>query len=103
MIPTDATAQSSRVSVTMSRMVRMPRRVLADEVSRWRRLNSTSDEALERLPSLSFSAGSAARWPQPSLQEARHEEADSPRGACASMRKASDIGADMNHLWPVSR
>ena len=25
----------------------------------------------------------------------------SPPGACASTRKASDIGADMNHLWPV--
>ena len=26
----------------------------------------------------------------------------SPPGACASTRKASHMGADMNHLWPVS-
>ena len=24
-----------------------------------------------------------------------------PPGACASTRKASHMGADMNHLWPV--
>ena len=27
---------------------------------------------------------------------------DSPPGACASTRKASDIGAEQNHLWPFS-
>jgi hypothetical protein len=27
---------------------------------------------------------------------------DTPPAACASIRNASDIGADMNHLWPVN-
>ena len=27
----------------------------------------------------------------------------SPPGAWASTKKASDIGAEQNHLWPVSR
>ena len=50
---------------------------------------------------------------RPSGKMPRHEEAAQTRcGAsvpalspaiCASIRKASHIGADMNHLWPVSR
>ena len=28
---------------------------------------------------------------------------ESPSPACASTRNASDIGADMNHLWPLRR
>jgi hypothetical protein len=35
--------------------------------------------------------------------EARHEEAAQPASVCARVRNASDIGAEQNHLCPVSR
>jgi hypothetical protein len=37
------------------------------------------------------------------FQQSRHEEASHALARLASMTKASLIGADMNHLWPVSR
>ena len=65
--------------------------------------NSTSLEAFERLPSLSFSRW---RWnaffvPSGSTRGSRKQE--SPPGAWARTRKASHIGAEQNHLCPVSR
>ena len=33
---------------------------------------------------------------------ARHQEAGQAAGACARVRKPSEIGAEQNHLWPIS-
>ena len=65
--------------------------------------NSTSAEAFERLPSLSFSRSSRIAFVDAVGKDARHEETGEPLPACASTRKASDIGAEKNHLWPVMR
>src|SRR5258708_4666916 len=53
MIADEATAQSSLVSVTMSMIVLMPAPG-SPTISPMAPANSTSEEALERLPSLSF-------------------------------------------------
>ena len=62
---------------------------------------SISAEALARLPSLSLRRWSGWRC-APVGQPARHEEAGEPAAVCASVRKASDIGAEQNHLCPTS-
>src|SRR3979409_407432 len=93
--------QSNRVWLTISMIVGTPRPsspIIRPHVPS----NSTSLEALERLPSLSLS-----RWRRNTLRSpsgvkrgtAKHE---SPPSACASTRKRSHIGAEQNHLWPVS-
>ena len=64
--------------------------------------NSTSDEAFDRLPSLSFSLWKRSALTVPSGRKRGMRKHDSPLGACASTRNASLIGADMNHLCPVS-
>jgi len=64
------------------------------------RSNSTSLEALLRFPSLSLSRW---RWkPLRSRQASSggRRKQESPRGACASTRNASLIGAEQNHLCP---
>ena len=75
--PALATAQSSRVSVTISRIVATPR-----PSSPTRQApapsNSTSAEALERLPSLSFSRSSRIALTRAVGKEARHQEAGEP-------------------------
>lgn len=91
--------QSSRVWFTISMMVLTPRpssptshpRVPSD---------STSEEAFARLPSLSF-----RRWMRKVLRVSSGRtrgtrKQESPPGACASARNASDIGAEQNHLCP---
>ena len=65
--------------------------------------NSTSAEALERLPSLSFSRSSRIAFAVPSGRKRGIRKQVSPLSACASTRKASDIGAEKNHLCPVMR
>ncbi|MNT23730.1 hypothetical protein D3C72_1591610 [compost metagenome] len=65
---------------------------------------STSDEALERSPILSFSRMTrkpALRVPSGSQRGSRKQVR--PPGAWARVRKASDMGAEQNHLCPVSR
>ena len=64
--------------------------------------NSTSEEALERLPSLSLSRWRRIALTLPSGRKRGTRKQVRPPGAWASTRKASHIGADMNHLWPVS-
>ena len=63
--------------------------------------NSTSDEALDRLPSLFFSRCSAngLRLPSGSTRGTRKQL--SPASAWASTRNRSHIGAEQNHLCPV--
>src|SRR5262249_47537573 len=58
-------------------------------------------EAFERLPSLSFRRWKWIAFTSPSGRKRGIKKHDRPPGACASTRNASDIGADMNHLWPA--
>ena len=66
--------------------------------------NSTSAEAFDRLPSLSFRRliriGVARAVRQ---RRAAAGSTTSPASSCASTRCASHCGAEKNHLWPVSR
>src|ERR1044072_33867 len=64
--------------------------------------NSISLEALERLPSLSLSRCRRKRLRSPSGVQRGKRKQEMPPSAWARTRKASHIGADMNHLWPVS-
>ena len=94
--------QSSRVRFTISRMVRTPR------PSSPRRhptvpSNSISLEAFDRLPSLSLSRWMANGLRLPSSRMRGTRKQLRPASVCASTRNASDIGAEQNHLWPVSR
>ena len=87
--------QSSRVCVTISMIVATPRPSSPSSCAGSSR-NSTSAEASERVPSLSF-----RRWSSnPGPRSARKH--DSPAGAWARMRKTSQAGWEQNHLWPVS-
>ncbi len=65
--------------------------------------NSTSLEAFDLLPSLSLRRWMRMALSVPSGVQRGMKKQESPFGACASTRKASHIGADMNHLWPVRR
>ena len=63
--------------------------------------NSTSLEAFERLPSLSLSR---CRWKplrSPSGVKRGIRKQETPVSVWARTRKASHIGAEQNHLWPV--
>ncbi len=64
--------------------------------------NSTSAEAFDRLPSLSLSRWIRNTLRVPSSNTRGTRKQVSPPGACASTRKPSDIGAEQNHLCPVS-
>ena len=63
--------------------------------------NSTSELALALLPSLSFRRWIWMALREPSGSTRGRKKQLSPAGACASTRKASHIGAEKNHLWPV--
>ncbi|GDY61904.1 hypothetical protein SAV14893_012970 [Streptomyces avermitilis] len=102
----DPRTQSSRVAATISMIVRTPR-----PSSPTRRAqvpsNSTSLDALDRLPSLSLSrwTRNTLRVPSSSTRGTRKQVRPPPsvaEAACASTRNPSDIGAEQNHLWPVS-
>ena len=65
---------------------------------------STSAEALERLPSLSFSRIRRIPLRVPSGSTRGSRKQDRPwSGVCASTMNRSLIGAEVNHLWPVMR
>ena len=70
-------AQSSRVSCTISMMVRTPRPPRR-RARRTRRRTRLRDEALERLPSLSLSRWKPQRVDRAVGAEARHQEAGEP-------------------------
>ena len=97
----EPSTQSSRVWLTISMIVGTPApsspTSQAEAAS-----NSTSLEAFERLPSLSFSRWMRKRLRSPSGVQRGKRKQERPPSAWASTRKASHIGADMNHLWPVS-
>ena len=92
--------QSRRVMLTISTMVRTPR-PSSPTSQPTAPSYSISEEAFERLPSLSFSRirRIALRSPPGSTRGTRKQER--PPGACARVRNRSDIGAEVNHLWPT--
>ena len=93
--------QSSLVALTISMIVATPRpgspTGQANAAS-----YSTSDEAFDLLPSLSLSRWMrmALRVPSGSTRGSRKQL--SPSGAWARTRNRSHIGAEQNHLCPVS-
>ncbi len=95
----DIITQSRRVQLTISMMVFTP--CPSGPTSQATvPSNSGSEEALERLPSLSLRRWmrKVLRVPSGSTRGTRKQ--DSPPGAWASTRKTSHIGAEVNHLWP---
>ena len=93
--------QSRRVWLTISMIVATPRPsspTIRAQVLR----NSTSLEAFERLPSLSLRRWIRIGLRSPSGVKRGIKKQERPPSAWARTRKASHIGADMNHLWPVS-
>ena len=64
---------------------------------------STSADALDLLPSLSFSRCRCIPFLVPSGRTLGSRKQDSPPGAWASTMNKSPIGAEVNHLCPVSR
>ncbi len=102
MPPAAISAQSSRVMLTISMIVATPRP--SSPTSQPSAPSySTSLDALDLLPSLSLSRcrKKALRVPSGSTRGTRKQ--DRPPGAWARVRNRSDIGAEVNHLWPVSR
>lgn len=94
--------QSRRVMLTISMMVGTPRpssptsQPVAPSYS-------ISADALDLLPSLSLSRWIRSRLRVPSGSTRGSRKQLRPPGACARVRKTSDIGAEVNHLWPVRR
>ena len=92
--------QSSRVRLTISMMVGTPR-PSSPTSQATAPSYSISLEALAWLPSLSLSRCTNIRLRAPSGSIRGNRKHDSPPGACASTRKMSHIGAEVNHLCPV--
>ena len=97
--PAEPSTQSSRVAATISMMVRTPR---PSSPSRSATVpsNSSSDEALDRLPSLSLRRTTSSWLRVPSGSTRGTTKQVTPPAACASTRNTSFIGAEVNHLWP---
>src|ERR1700709_936846 len=64
--------------------------------------NSSSEEALERLPSLSLRRWIWKALRSPSGVQRGSRKQETPESVWARTRKASHIGAEQNHLWPTS-
>jgi hypothetical protein len=62
--------------------------------------NSTSEEAFEQLPNLSFKRWIKKLLLLPSGKSRGSRKQDSPPGAWAKIKNASHIGAEQNHLCP---
>ena len=101
MIAVDPTMQLKRVSATIWMIVATPRPGSptrhANAFS-----NSISDDALERLPSLSFRRWMKIALRVPSGLNRGSRKHVKPPSRYASVRKPSLIGAEQNHLWPVN-
>jgi hypothetical protein len=98
----DPMTQSSRVCPTISMMVRTPRP--GSPTSRPHvPSNSTSDEALERLPSLSFRRCRRKGLRVPSGRTRGTAKQPMPSSVRARTRNRSHIGAEQNHLCPRRR
>ena len=94
--------QSRRVMLTISMMVGTPR-PSSPTSQPTAPSYSSSAEALDLLPSLSLSRIRCRRLRLPSGRTRGSTKQLRPPGAWASVRKRSDIGAEVNHLCPVSR
>ena len=93
--------QSRRVWPTISMIVCTPRPG-SPTIRASAPCSSISLDAFERLPSLSFNRCRCMALRVPSGRIRGSAKHDRPSGACASTRKRSHIGAEQNHLWPVS-
>ena len=101
-IPATPTTMSKRVWCAISIRVGMPRPgspTSQAQVSRY----SISDDAFERFPHLSL-----RRWMRNGLRVASGRERGTkkqvtPSARRASVKKASLMGAEQNHLWPIRR
>mmetsp|Transcript_18895 Transcript_18895/g.52029 ORF Transcript_18895/g.52029 Transcript_18895/m.52029 type:complete len:268 (-) Transcript_18895:323-1126(-) len=95
--------QSRRVCTTMSTMVRTPRPggpSITPHASRY----STSLEALDLSPSLSLSRCTVKPlFREPSGSQRGTMKQETPSLVCARVRKASHIGAEVNHLCPSNQ
>ncbi len=96
----EPSVQSSRVWLTISMIVGTPR-PSSPTIRAQAPGNSTSLEAFERLPSLSLSRWMWKRLRSPSGVKRGIRKQETPLSVCARTRKASHIGAEQNHLWPV--
>ena len=101
-VAVEPSTQSSRVAPTMSMMVRTPRpsspsraAPRAVELDLARGVGAVAELVLEALQ--------RERVARAVVERAGHDEAGEAAGAWASTRKTSLIGAEQNHLWPVSR
>ncbi len=96
----EAMTQSSRVTLTISTMVRIPR-PSSPTGQPTACSYSISADVLERLPNLSLSRcrRRGLRLPSGSTRGSRKHV--SPLGACARVRNTSLMGAEVNHLCPV--
>jgi hypothetical protein len=102
MSPVATSTLSSRIAEVVPSIVRRPRPsspIRTPQVSS----SSTSVVAFDRLPSFSFSRISRHVLRRPVSSIRGTAKSVSPAGACARTRKRSLIGAETNHLWPVSR
>ena len=102
MIDVEPRMQSSLVWLTISMMVRTPR---PSSPINWPETSASSIslDAFDRSPSLSFSRWIRMGFRVPSGLQRGTRKQLIPPGAWASIKKASDIGAEQNHLCPVSR
>jgi hypothetical protein len=98
----EPSTQSSRVIDTISMIVATPR-PSAPSRHPTAFSYSTSADALDRLPSLSLRRTSRMPLRLPSGSTRGTTKQVSPSGAWARVRNRSFIGAEVNHLWPVSR
>jgi hypothetical protein len=64
---------------------------------------SISDEALARLPSLSFRRWISMPFGVPSGRQRGAKKQHGPSSVRATVKKPSLIGAEQNHLCPFSR
>ena len=98
----EPSTQSSRVIDTISMIVATPR-PSAPSRQPTALSYSISADALDRLPSLSLRRTSRMPLRVPSGSTRGRTKQVSPPGAWASVRNRSFIGAEVNHLCPVSR
>ena len=101
MRPADAPMQSKRVRLTISIIVGTPRP--SSPISQpCAPRNSTSLEALDLLPILSFKRITFSAFFVPSGNQRGTAKHDTPAVVCASIKNTSHMGADKNHLCPTS-
>ncbi len=99
--PVEPSTQSRRVWFTISMIVGTPRP--SGPTSRaYAPWNSTSDDAFDRFPSLSFRRWMWNAFRVPSGLHRGSRKHDSPPGAWARTRNASHMGAEQNHFAPWS-